>query len=74
MSTLHNTTQLMAAAHANLNQIGYLRRVALAKSDSVSVIMLDVLTAQQRDILGLLGARLVQNPAANDARSMPGAA
>lgn len=74
MSTLHNTTQLMATAHANLNQIGYLRRVALAKSDSVSVIMLDVLTAQQRDILGLLGARLVQHPAANDATTMPGAA
>jgi hypothetical protein len=74
MTRLQHTTSLMASAHANLDKIGYLRRVALAKHDTVGVIMLDVLAAQQQDILGLLGARLTQFGAANDATTLPGAA
>lgn len=74
MTSLQHTTSLMASAHANLDKIGYLRRVALAKHDTVGVIMLDVLAAQQYDILELLGARLAKACAANDATTMPGAA
>ncbi len=74
MTRLQNTTSLMVTAQANLQEIACLRRTAQVKHDNVGLIMLDVLAAQQQDILGLLGARLTQFGAANDATTLPGAA
>lgn len=74
MNRLQHLTSLMVTAQINLDAIGRGRRVALATRDRQGLLMLDVLASQQHENLSLLGARLVQHPAANDATTIPGAA